>query len=193
MSQNPKTNFQQPSTTAAKSITTTSVHKCAPREAHRITWHTICLGERKVLGGELRYNSSRCSSRVNGHWCYPSLGVFSLTSSPQVYNMQRPLFFYIYSGDGKKFQLTCIIILETACLHFGGILTGIGQFPPKALKLCPSVVSGSSRPHGLEPTRLLCSWDSRGRNTGVGALIPSIQRGAIIHTYHTYPWGAITE
>ena len=102
-------------------------------------------------------------------------------------------FFYIYSGDGKKFQLTCIIILEIACLHFGGILTGTGQFPPKALKLCPSVVSGSSQPHGLEPARLLCSWDSRGRNTGVGALIPSVQRGAIIHTYHTYPWGAITE
>ena len=106
---------------------------------------------------------------------------FSLSQVHHKYTMQRPLFFYIYSGDGKKFQLTCIIILETACLHFGGILTGIEQFPPKALKLCPSVVSGSSRPHGLEPTRLLCLWDSRGRNTGVGALIPSIQRGAIIH------------
>ena len=156
MSQNPKTNFQRPSTTAAKSITTTSVHKRAPREAHRITWHTICLGERKVLGGELHYNSSRCSSRVNGQWCYPSLGVFSLTSSPQVYNA-KTTFFNIYSGDGKKFQLTCIIILEIACLHFGGILTGTGQFPPKALKLCPSVsvMSSSSRPHGLEPARLL--------------------------------------
>ena len=31
-----------------------------------------------------------------------------------------------------------------------------------------SVVSDSSRPHGLQPTRLLCSWDSPGKSTGVG-------------------------
>ena len=31
-----------------------------------------------------------------------------------------------------------------------------------------SVVSDSLWPHGLEPTRLLCSWDSPSKNTGVG-------------------------
>ena len=31
-----------------------------------------------------------------------------------------------------------------------------------------SVVSDSSRPHGLLPARLLCLWDSPGKNTGVG-------------------------
>ena len=31
-----------------------------------------------------------------------------------------------------------------------------------------SVVSDSVRPHGLQPTRLLRSWDSPGKNTGVG-------------------------
>ena len=31
-----------------------------------------------------------------------------------------------------------------------------------------SVVSDSVRPHGLRPTRLLCPWDSPGKNTGVG-------------------------
>ena len=31
-----------------------------------------------------------------------------------------------------------------------------------------SVVSNSLRPHGLYPTRLLCSWDFPGKNTGVG-------------------------
>ena len=30
------------------------------------------------------------------------------------------------------------------------------------------VVSDSSRPHGLQPTRLLCPWDFPGKNTGVG-------------------------
>ena len=31
-----------------------------------------------------------------------------------------------------------------------------------------SVASDSVRPHGLQPTRLLCPWDSPGKNTGVG-------------------------
>ena len=31
-----------------------------------------------------------------------------------------------------------------------------------------SVVSNPSRPHGLLPARLLCSWDSPGKNTRVG-------------------------
>ena len=31
-----------------------------------------------------------------------------------------------------------------------------------------SVVSNSVRPHGLQPTRLLCPWDSPGKNTGMG-------------------------
>ena len=31
-----------------------------------------------------------------------------------------------------------------------------------------SVVLDSLRPHGLQPTRLLCPWNSPGKNTGVG-------------------------
>ena len=31
-----------------------------------------------------------------------------------------------------------------------------------------SVVSNFLPPHGLQPTRLLCPWDSPGKNTGVG-------------------------
>ena len=31
-----------------------------------------------------------------------------------------------------------------------------------------SVMSDSLRPYGLQPARLLCSWDSSGKNTGVG-------------------------
>ena len=34
--------------------------------------------------------------------------------------------------------------------------------------LSHSVVSDSLRPHEREPTRLLCPWDSPGKNTGVG-------------------------
>ena len=31
-----------------------------------------------------------------------------------------------------------------------------------------TVVSNSLQPHGLQPTRLLCPWDSPGNSTGVG-------------------------
>ena len=34
--------------------------------------------------------------------------------------------------------------------------------------VCRSVVSDSLRPHALEAFRLLCPWDSPGKNTGVG-------------------------
>ena len=34
--------------------------------------------------------------------------------------------------------------------------------------LSHSLVSDSLRSHGLQPTRLLCPWDSPGKNTGVG-------------------------
>ena len=37
----------------------------------------------------------------------------------------------------------------------------------KVAVLC-SVVSESFQPHGLQPVRLLCPWDSPGKNTGVG-------------------------
>ena len=35
-----------------------------------------------------------------------------------------------------------------------------------------SIMSDSLRPHGLEPTRLLCPWNSPAQNTGVGSLSP---------------------
>ena len=36
------------------------------------------------------------------------------------------------------------------------------------MKVESSVVSDSSRPHGLQPTRLLRPWDFPGKSTGVG-------------------------
>ena len=34
--------------------------------------------------------------------------------------------------------------------------------------VCCSVMSNSLRPHGQQPARLLCPWNSPGKNTGVG-------------------------
>ena len=36
------------------------------------------------------------------------------------------------------------------------------------LSVSHSVLSNSLQPHGLQPPRLLCPWDSPGKNTGVG-------------------------
>ena len=51
--------------------------------------------------------------------------------------------------------------------HWSGL-----PFPPpmhesEKSKWSRSVVSESQRPHGLQPTRLLCPWDFPGKSTGV--------------------------
>ena len=47
-----------------------------------------------------------------------------------------------------------------------------GKFLPGAVSMCvcqvTTTLSDSLRPHGLQPTRLLCPWDSSGKDTGVG-------------------------
>ena len=56
------------------------------------------------------------------------------------------------------------------CPQPSHILASPGQLStnlePK-YKLSCSVVSDSLQPHGLQPARLLCPWDSPGKNTGV--------------------------
>ena len=70
--------------------------------------------------------------------------------------------------------------LYLALLHIPSALCSKPQFPHLSMKQdgphhaqltrvgCTSVVSDSVRPpHGLQPARLLCPWDSPGKNTGV--------------------------
>ena len=49
-----------------------------------------------------------------------------------------------------------------------------------------SVVSDSSRPHGLQPTRLLCPWGLPGKSTGVGCHC-LLQQHRILHSWSP-PW-----
>ena len=75
------------------------------------------------------------------------------------------------SGCGK---------LETSCVsggnvkwfsHFGKLSDSFTQrLKIKLPHVSRSAVSNSLRPHGLEPTRLLCPWDSPGKNIGVVAI-----------------------
>ena len=88
-----------------------------------------------------------------------------------------------YLGFGQNMRLVCkkwnpdslpasfvsdtrpkvISLYSPACLIFGfwHAYTGLAV-------LSRSVVFDSLHPHGLQPTRLLCPWDSPGKNTGVG-------------------------
>jgi len=65
--------------------------------------------------------------------------------------------------------------------HWSGL-----PFPPpmhesEKWKWSRSVVSDSSRPHGLQPTRLLCPWDFPGKSTGVGC--HCLQDSKIFHKH----------
>ena len=57
-----------------------------------------------------------------------------------------------------------------------------------------SVMSDSLRPHGLQPDRLLCPWDSPGKNTAVGChfLLQGIflTQGSNPHLFHLLHWQA---
>ena len=56
------------------------------------------------------------------------------------------------------------------------------------------VVSDSLRPHGLQPTRLLCPWDFPGKSTGVGChcllWVPCIEKCKRKNLLNLFPCGA---
>ena len=52
--------------------------------------------------------------------------------------------------------------------HWSGLPFPSPMHESEKWKSGRSVTSDSSRPHGLQPTRLLCPWDFPGRSTGVG-------------------------
>ena len=52
--------------------------------------------------------------------------------------------------------------------HWSGLPFPSPVHESEKWKWSRSVVSDSLRPHGLQPTRLLCPWDFPGKSTGVG-------------------------
>ena len=52
--------------------------------------------------------------------------------------------------------------------HWSGLPLPSPMHESEKRKLSHSVMSDSSRPHGLQPTRLLHPWDFPGKSTGVG-------------------------
>ena len=52
--------------------------------------------------------------------------------------------------------------------HWSGLPFPSPMHESEKWKWSRSVMSDSSRPHGLQPTRLLCPWGCPGKSTGVG-------------------------
>ena len=52
--------------------------------------------------------------------------------------------------------------------HWSGLPFPSPMHESEKWKWSHSVMSSSSWPHGLQPTRLLCPWDFPGKSTGVG-------------------------
>ena len=67
-------------------------------------------------------------------------------------------------------SLSCLIFTPL-CVHYVTICVTSGKWKcsESAVKVCLSVMCSSLQPPGLGPTRLLCSWNSLGKNTGVGS------------------------
>ena len=59
--------------------------------------------------------------------------------------------------------------------HWSGLPLPSPMHESEKWKWSHSVVSDSQRPHGLQPTRLLCPWDFPGKSTGVGCHSLQIQ------------------
>ena len=74
-------------------------------------------------------------------------------------------------GETLKFMLTPLIQIQghRALLSPLGLRLALAVY---LLPLCCSVESDSLRPRGLQPARLLCPWDSPGRNTQWAAFPP---------------------
>ena len=63
--------------------------------------------------------------------------------------------------------------------HWSGLPLPSPMHESEKWKWSRSVVSDPQRPHGLQPSRLLCPWDFPGKSTGVGChclLLPYLLR-----------------
>ena len=89
-------------------------------------------------------------------------------------NLSSKAYYYKYFNLWLQISFASIFFLliqimqqrKSLCISFPADLN-VMSFPWKKTE-SHSVMSDSLWPHGLQPTRLFCPWDSPGKNTGVG-------------------------
>ena len=144
---------------------TSAVHQCTLHRVPQLIWG---LGARGWLKGQLNLvlvGGAICvtiNSQKSYHWvgsCWPRERV---TFHPLMVNSQLGV---IHGSAAILLTTTskATIIIKT-------VNSWPNDFPSlmHVLVLHLSVMSNCSRPHGLQPSGLLCPWDSPGKNTGVG-------------------------
>ena len=70
------------------------------------------------------------------------------------------------SYQGNRLHLRKVLPCTAEIWHFWSLLRKCSQ-PSPVINLVPSLIF-TLRLHGLQATRLLCPWDSLGKDTGVG-------------------------
>ena len=79
------------------------------------------------------------------------------------------IFFFFFSVRSHRWQPTRLLSLGfSRQRYWSGLPFPSPMHESEKWKWSCSVVSDSSRPHGLQRTRLLCTWDFPGKSTGVG-------------------------
>ena len=113
---------------------------------------------------------SRGSSRTKDQTHTPALQMDSLLLSHWGSLQQYVTFFQmmeIWFSLSFSFNLCWSLYLVGSAPH-PSIWVLLAVWLLDRLYSVASVVSNSLRPHGLQPTRLPCPWDSPGKSTGVG-------------------------
>ena len=80
--------------------------------------------------------------------------------------MGCPAYFRLYSFEARAMEYKAQV--KETDLIWSQICSSLRHILRMHARSVASVVSDSVGPHGLWPTRLLCPWDSPGKNTGVG-------------------------
>ena len=89
------------------------------------------------------------------------------STSPNIFHFNRNASPHIITCAFLTFFPS--VLLCTFPLAESGMLLLPGPLVHVLVSSVTSVVSVSLQPHALQPTRLLCPWDSPGKNTGVGS------------------------
>ena len=76
----------------------------------------------------------------------------------------------VYAVGGQFYKLRFVVLKAATEFLTGSEYQGVRVWRYRCMLSC-SVMSDSSQPYGLQPTRLLCPWDFPGKNTAVGGLL----------------------
>ena len=94
------------------------------------------------------------SSWARDQTCVPHTGRWTPSTAPP------EKFSFLFDNDHPNQMWGNVSLCVYLCVCFYSSLPAAAA---KSLQSCPTV-----RPHRRQPTRLLCPWDSPGKNTGVG-------------------------